>query len=169
MSTPYLGQIMITAFNFAPKGFMLCNGQPLSIAQESALFALLGTTYGGDGILTFQLPNLQGATPIHLGSGGGSSYVEGQTGGVVDVTLISSQLPLHTHQAEGVNTTANLEAAAGNAWATSAQNPYAASSNAVMSGSAVQSTGGSQPHPNQPPFLVLNFVIALTGIFPSRN
>ncbi len=169
MSSPYLSEIRLVAFNFAPKGWALCNGQLLPIAQNAALFSLLGTTYGGNGTSTFQLPNLQGATPIHMGTGGGGTYVEGLTGGVVNVTLNTTQIPSHSHQAESVSTVANLEPAAANAWANSAQNPYAASANATMSGSAVQSTGGGQPHPNQPPYLVLNYVIALQGIFPSRN
>jgi microcystin-dependent protein len=170
MSTPYLAQIMIAGFNFAPKGWQLCNGQVLSISQNAALFSLLGTTFGGNGTSTFQLPNLQGSTPIHMGTPpGGQTYVEGATGGLANVTLLSNQIPLHTHQAKGVSTTANLEPAAGNAWANSAQNPYAATANATMNGAVVQAVGGSQPHPNQPPYLVLNFVIALAGIFPSRS
>jgi microcystin-dependent protein len=169
MSTPYLAQIMITGFNFAPKGWQMCNGQVLPINQNAALFSLLGTTFGGNGTTTFWLPNLQGASPIHMGTPpGGQTYVEGQTGGLVNVTLLSTQIPAHTHQAMGVSTLANLEPAAGNAWANSAQNPYAATANVTMSPNAVTQTGG-QPHPNQPPYLVLNFVIALSGIFPSRS
>jgi len=169
MSTPYLAQIMITGFNFAPKGWQMCNGQLLPINQNAALFSLLGTTYGGDGRTTFGLPDLRGNTPIHMGTPlGGPTYVEGQTGGLANVTLLSTQIPAHTHLAQGVSTTANLEPAAGNAWANSAQNPYAATANVTMNANAVAQIGG-QPHPNQPPYLVLNFVIALSGIFPSRS
>ncbi len=165
MSTPYLSEIKMVSFGYAPKGWLLCNGQVLPINQYQALFALVGTTYGGNGISTFQLPNLQGIMPIHMGNG----YTEGQTGGTTTVTLTQNQIPSHTHSAVGVTTVANAEPAAGNAWANSAQNPYATSTNAGMSALAVQQTGGNQPHDNMPPFLVLNFVIAVQGIFPSRS
>lgn len=165
MGTPYLSEIRLVSFGFAPRGWVQCNGQILPINQNQALFALLGTTYGGNGVQTFALPDLQGATPIHLGNG----YVQGQVGGEVNVTLNSTQIPSHTHQAQGVSTVANLEPAAGDAWANSAQNPYAASANTTMSGNTVTQTGGGQPRPNQPPYLVMNFVMAAQGIFPSRN
>ncbi|MDR3775213.1 MAG: tail fiber protein [Terracidiphilus sp.] len=165
MGTPYLSEIRLVSFGFAPKGWVMCNGQVLPINQNQALFSLIGTFYGGNGTTNFALPNLQGATPIHVGNG----YVQGQTGGEGNVTLNSTQIPSHTHQAVGVSTVANLEPAAGNAWADSAQNPFAASGNATMSVKAVTQTGGGQPHPNQPPYLVMNFVMAVQGIFPSRN
>lgn len=165
MSTPYLSEIRLVSFGFAPNGWLLCNGQLLAINQNQALFSLLGTQYGGNGTTNFALPNLQGASPVHLGNG----YVQGQVGGEAAVTLNSSQIPSHTHQAQGVSTVANLEPAAGNAWASSAQNPFAASANTTMAANAVVQTGGSQPHPNQPPYLVMNYIIAATGIFPSRN
>ncbi|MGB6687508.1 MAG: tail fiber protein [Terracidiphilus sp.] len=165
MSTPYLGEIRIVSFNFAPKGWALCNGQTLAINQNAALFSLLGTTYGGNGTTTFALPNLQARMPVHVGSG----FVQGQAAGEVNVTLITSQLPAHTHTAQGVTSNASSASATGNAWAVTAQNAYAASPNTTMAPAAAASAGGSQPHPNMPPYLVLNFVIALQGIFPSRN
>ena len=170
MATPYVSEIKIVSFNFAPRGWALCNGQTLSINQNQALFSLLGTTYGGNGTTTFQLPNLQGMTPIHMGTSvGGQPYSEGQIGGAATVTLDLNEIPAHNHPAAGVTTVATLEPAAGNAWANSAQDPYAASANATMSPSAVSQIGGSQPHNNWPPYLVLNFVIALQGIFPTRS
>src|SRR5271155_4896497 len=162
MATPYLGEIRIVSFNFAPKGWAFCNGQTLSIAQSQALFSLLGTTYGGNGIQNFQLPNLQGSMPVDVGAG----FVQGQVGGEVNHTLISGEMPTHTHQAQGVSTTASSPDAAGNTWAVATQNAYSTTPNTTMGTKALSSAGGSQPHPNMPPYLVLNFVIALTGIFP---
>jgi microcystin-dependent protein len=165
MSTPYLGEIRIVSFNFAPKGWALCNGQTLSIQQNAALFSLLGTTYGGNGIQTFALPNLQASMPMHVSS----SFAQGQAGGEVNHTLVLNELPSHTHAAQGVAATASSASATGNTWAAAIKNPYGAASNTTLAPAAVTSTGGSQPHNNMPPYLVLNFVIALTGIFPSRN
>jgi microcystin-dependent protein len=165
MATPYLSEIKLVAFNYAPQGWALCNGQLLGILQNQALFSCIGTTYGGNGVETFALPNLQGSAPMSMGNG----YDEGQTGGEAQVTLNINQIPAHAHQAQGVSTTANLEPAAGNAWAASTDNPYAASANTTMSAGAAGQAGGSQPHNNLPPYLVLNFIIALAGIFPSRN
>jgi microcystin-dependent protein len=170
MATPFLGEIKMTSFNFAPKGWLMCNGQTLAISQYNALFALIGTFYGGNGVSTFALPNLQGAAPLHMGSPNyGGSYVMGETGGEINVTLNYNQMPSHNHTVSGVSTTAGLEAAAGNASATSAQNPYATSPNAAMNANSLTQVGGSQPHNNLPPYLVMNFVIAMQGIFPSRS
>jgi microcystin-dependent protein len=165
MSEPYLGEIRIVSFNFAPQGWALCNGQTLAINQNSALFSLLGTTYGGNGTTTFQLPNLQASMPVHVGSG----FVQGQAGGEVNHTLISGEMPTHTHQAHGVSTAASSPTATGNTWAVAAQNPYSTTPNTTLGPTALSSVGGNQPHPNMPPYLALNFVIALSGIFPSRN
>lgn len=165
MSEPFLGEIRIVSFNFAPKGWALCNGQLLPINQYQALFSLLGTTYGGNGIQNFQLPNYQARMPVHVGNG----YVQGEAAGEAAHTLIQTEMPLHTHSAVGVTTNANSASASGNAWASSGQNPYAATPNTQMSPSVLKTTGGSQPHDNMAPYLTLNFVIALSGIFPSRN
>jgi microcystin-dependent protein len=165
MAEPFLGEIRLVSFNFAPKGWALCNGQLLSISQNQALFALLGTTYGGNGIQNFQLPNYQARMPVHVGPG----YVQGQSSGEAAHTLIQTEIPLHTHSAVGVTTNASSASASGNAWASSAQNPYSAAPNSQMSPLALAKAGGSQPHDNMAPYLTLNFIIALSGIFPSRN
>jgi microcystin-dependent protein len=170
MSSAFLGEIRITSFNFAPKGWLMCNGQTLAISQYNALFSLIGTFYGGNGVSTFQLPNLQGSAPLHMGNPNyGGAYVMGETGGEINVTLSYNQMPSHNHPISGVSTTAGLEPAAGNAFATSAQNPYAASGGATMNANSLTQVGGGQPHNNLPPYLVLNFVIAMQGIFPSRS
>lgn len=170
MSTPFLGEIRITGFNFAPRGWVMCNGQTLQINQNAALFSLIGTYYGGDGTSTFQLPNLQGRAPLHQGSAKyGGTYTLGEIAGEPQVTLLTSQLPAHSHLIDGVSTAASLEPAAGNAFATSAQNPFSTTTNATMNANSLTQSGGSQPHNNMPPYLVLNFVIAMQGIYPSRS
>jgi microcystin-dependent protein len=165
MATPYLSEIRIFSFNFPPKGWALCNGQLMPINQNQALFALLGTTYGGDGITTFALPNLQGRMPIH----GGNGFTLGQNGGEQYHTLISTEMPQHTHAAIASSNPAILGAAPGNFWANGNQPAYASTANTPMSAAVVNSLGGNQPHENMPPYLVLNFCISLTGIFPSQN
>ena len=166
MSTPFLGEIKIVSFNFAPKGWALCNGQLLPINQNQALFSLLGTTYGGNGQTTFALPNLQGRTPLHVGAG----FILGQSSGEEVHTLISSEMPAHTHAAVASSNTADQTSPANNYWAVSGSyTAYAGSPNETMAPQAVGPAGGSQPHANLSPYLVLNFVIALQGIFPSRN
>jgi microcystin-dependent protein len=164
MSSPYLAEIRIFSFNFAPKGWAQCNGQLMPINQNAALFSLLGTTYGGNGTSTFALPNLQGCLPLHTGNG----FVLGQTGGEASHTLLFSELPSHTHLATASSTPANLGNPTGNLWATgnAAYNPAA---NTVMSSAAIASNGSGQPHENRSPFLAVNFCIALQGIFPSQN
>jgi microcystin-dependent protein len=165
MAEPFLSEIRIVSFNFAPKGWALCNGQLLPINQNQALFSLMGTIYGGDGISTFQLPNLQAAMPIHMGSG----YALGQFGGESSHTLIPTEMPAHNHSAQGTSTDATSASASGNTWASSSHNPYSTSQNTALSAAALGPAGGSQPHDNMPPYLTLNFIIALQGIFPSRS
>ena len=170
MGTPYLSEIRIVSFNFPPKGWAFCNGQLLAINQNQALFSLLGTTYGGDGRVTFGLPNLQGRSPVHEGTDpDGNSHTLGQTGGQANVTLTAGQMPVHAHQAQADSAVASAASPAANAWADSSSAPYSASANAVMNAGSVQQQGGGQAHNNMPPYLVLNYVIALTGIFPSQN
>lgn len=169
MSTPFLGQLMSVAFNFAPKGWALVNGQLLSISSNQALFALIGTFYGGNGSTNFQLPNLQGRAAVSSGQGPGlSNYNVGQTAGEENHTLIQNEIPTHTHNLTATATAGSLVSAAGNVLANSPMYT-AATPNALMNAQVVQVAGGSQSHTNQQPFLVINWVIALQGIFPSRN
>lgn len=166
MSEPFIGEIKIFSFNFAPRNWAFCNGQLLAINQNQALFSLLGTTYGGNGTTTFALPNLQGRTGISRGA----SFTQGQVGGVENVTLLSTQLPAHTHTMSASSSAPAQGQPNGSFLSTFASdNAYAAAgtANTTMNPTAV--AGGSQPHPNIQPSLVLNFCIALFGIFPSRN
>jgi microcystin-dependent protein len=170
MATPFIAEIRIFPYNFAPRNWAFCNGQLLSIAQNTALFSLLGTNYGGNGITTFALPNFQGSGPVHAGQGPGlSNYAVGEQGGAPTVTLLTTQIPQHSHAANAVSGPGNQQTPVGNVWAGATQKPYATTSNAQMNPGALQVSGGSQPHNNLPPYLVLNFCIALFGIFPSRN
>lgn len=156
------------SFNFPPKGYALCNGQILAIVQNQALFALLGTTFGGNGQTTFALPNLQGRSPFHVGNG----FQLGQAGGEERHTVIVSEMPQHNHELMGVGANAAAGGPGANAkLANATTNPYRTGSGATvpMKVGTVSSVGGSQPHENRQPFLTLNFVIALQGIFPSRN
>lgn len=167
MADPFLGQISIQAFEFAPKGWALCNGQLLPINQNQALFSLLGTTYGGDGRTTFALPNLQGRVPVHRGS----SFTQGQAGGEAAHTLVTAEMPAHNHTPQGTAATINAGSPVSNTWgqaATPAYSNVTTGLTAMVAGTIGQG-GSNQPHNNQPPYLVLNFVIALVGIFPSRN
>jgi len=165
VSTPYLSEIRIMSFNFAPKGWAFCNGQTLPINQNAALFSLLGTTFGGNGQTTFNLPNLQGRMPIHFGNG----FDLGQSAGTEAVSLIAAQMPAHAHPVIARNDDANTNAPAGNFWAKQGSSAFDPASNSAMSASAITSIGGSQPHNNMSPYLVVNFCIALVGVFPSRN
>ena len=165
MSDPFIGEIKVISFNFAPNGWAFCNGQLLPISQNQALFSILGTTYGGDGRTTFGLPNFQGRMPIHQGQG----FNLGQQGGEVTHTLTVNELPAHNHPAMSA-ATANTASPNGTVWAPAdGAAEFAASPNTTMSTGAIANTGGSQPHQNEAPYLVLNFIIALVGIFPSRN
>lgn len=168
MSEPFLSEIKVVSFNFPPKGWALCNGQFLPINQNQALFALLGTTYGGNGQTTFALPNLRGRVPVHVGNG----HTLGEAAGSTSVTVNIQQLPTHLHtlQATNVDVPANRSAAPGNNFLGPANNMYGAAANlTTLHPSSVSSVGGSQPHNNMMPYLTLNFIIALQGIFPSQN
>ncbi len=169
MADPFLAEVRIMSFSFAPKGWAMCNGQLLPINQNQALFALLGTTYGGNGINNFQLPNLQGNVPIHVGNG----FVQGETGGETAHTLITPEMPAHTHQAHAYSGGASTQNPAGNSWARDAASitsPYGKGTpSGAMNLGSVSLAGGNQPHDNMQPYLVLNYCIALVGIFPSRN
>ncbi len=169
---PFLGQISIVGFNYAPQGWAMCNGQLLSIAQNTALFSLLGTQYGGDGESTFALPDLRGRFPLGAGQGPGlSPRTQGETGGAEQYTLTVAQLPAHTHPLAASKTEATVTSPTGALLGTKARVPlYAPAGNfTTMSTLSIGSTGGTQPHPAMPPYLVLNYIIALEGIYPSRN
>jgi microcystin-dependent protein len=163
MSAPYLSEIRVFSFNFAPKGWAMCNGQLMPINQNQALFALLGTTYGGDGRQTFALPNLQGSAPMHTDNG----HALGEKAGEVNHTLTLAELPTHTHLVTG---SAANGSTAGPGVPAAANNVYGPPGSLVgLAPVSLTAAGGSQPHVNTMPLLVLNFCIALTGIFPSRN
>ena len=166
MSTPYLGEIRLFAGNFAPVGWALCQGQLLAISENDALFSLLGTTYGGDGQNTFALPNLSSRIPVHQGSG----YVLGQAAGSETVTLVSAQLPSHGHQVNAVAGQGGTASPSNAVWAAGSIAAYSdASPTVTMSPAAIAPSGGNQPHDNMSPYLVINFIIALEGIYPSQN
>lgn len=172
MAQAYISEIRIFAFNFAPKYWALCNGQTLAIAQNQALFSLLGTTFGGNGTTTFQLPNLQGRVPMHWGNYiGGGTYTLGQNGGQETHTLTIPEMPQHLHQVSA-STVDATDGAPGPAllWAKGAsQNAFGPASNVNQNAVAIKTAGGSQPHENRAPYLTVNFCICLNGIFPSRN
>lgn len=175
MTDPFLAEIRIFGGNFAPRGWALCNGQLMSISQNTALFALLGTTYGGDGRVTFGLPNLQGAAPMQQGQGAGLSprYL-GEIGGTSTVTLINQEMAAHTHAAMAYDAGGDANLPTNNTWAQSrlgrdTEALYSvAAPNMLMNPQTVLPTGGSQPHNNMPPYLTVTFIIALEGIFPQR-
>ena len=178
MSNPFVAEIRIFPGNFAPVGWALCNGQVLPISQNTALFSLLGTTYGGDGRSNFALPNLQGRAPMHPGQGPGLSLHDlGESSGAEIVTLIVNELPIHTHAKSPLtsrNAAGNAKTPAGNIPAQDAASVTAtyvddAAPQGLMAAQSTSSTGGAQAHNNMRPYLTLNFIIALQGIFPSRN
>src|SRR5499427_10602256 len=150
MSEPFLGEIKIISWNFPPKGWAFCNGQLLPISQNQALFSILGTTYGGDGMTTFGLPNLQGRAPVHVGNG----IVLGEMGGETAHTLNISELPAHNHVPVGSTTESNLTTATGNLWANVGASMYNATPNTAMNPACILPTGGNQPHENMSPYLV---------------
>ncbi|HYE59284.1 MAG TPA: tail fiber protein [Rhodothermales bacterium] len=173
-STPYVGELILFGGNFAPAGWAMCQGQQLAISENDALFTLLGTTYGGDGQETFKLPNLSSRLPMHMGTGGGATYLIGEMAGVESVTLTPQQIPAHDH---GVPYTTNVgtQSSAVNAFPAavpaSGKPRYALASapSVLMKSDQFAPSGGSQPHDNMSPFLVLTFCISLYGVFPSQN
>jgi microcystin-dependent protein len=176
MADPYLGEIRIFAGNFAPKGWALCDGQLMAISQNTALFSLLGTMYGGDGKSTFALPGLQGRVPIDQGQGPGMSQrVVGENGGSSTVTLLVTGMPSHPHVAGCQTNPGGLPAPTNNVWSGLPGRPTpppvytTAGPNTNMSPQALGQTGGSLPHNNMSPYLGLTFIIALQGVFPTRN
>lgn len=164
MPEPFLGQIAIVSFNYAPKGWALCNGQLLPINQNQALFALLGTNYGGNGQTTFALPDLRGRHPMGVMDG----QEQGERGGEQAHTLTIAEMPMHSHVVQ-VASKATGTTPGGSLLASPGKPAFAQQSDATMHADAVSNAGGSQAHPNRPPFLALNYVIALQGIFPSQN
>ncbi|MXV20148.1 phage tail protein [Deinococcus xianganensis] len=171
MSEPFVGEIRIFAGNFAPTGWALCNGQILPISQNTALFSLLGTTYGGDGRTTFGLPNLQGRAPMHWGNGPGLTPRNlGESGGAPTATLLTSQMPAHTHTMNAAIDPAESDNPANLALARGSNiSPYAPTPNTTLNPSTLSGQGGNQPHNNMQPYLTMNFIIALQGIYPPRS
>lgn len=166
MAEPFLSEIRIFSFVYAPQGWALCNGQFLPINQNQALFSLLGTTFGGNGQTNFALPNMMGKVPIHEGSG----HTLGETGGAQSHTLTISQLPTHVHPVQATSSQNDSILPGGNYYgATTPSEFYTGSASVAMNAAALTNTGGSQAHLNMQPFLVLSFCIALQGIFPSQN
>lgn len=172
MGTPYVGEIRMFGGNFAPVGWAFCNGQTLPISENEVLFTLIGTTYGGDGEQTFNLPNLQGRLPVHMGAGaGGNNYVIGETGGSEQVTLTTQQLPTHSHPMLASTIVGDQITPAGNVPANSVSVAIYTNSapNGNMNASAIGPAGGGQPHENMQPYLCINFIISLFGVFPSQT
>lgn len=166
MSDPYTGEIRIFAGNFAPAGWALCDGTVLPISEYDALFNLIGTTYGGDGQSTFALPDLRSRVPVHQAASG---FFLGQNGGVEAVVLQQTQIASHSHVPQAARTTQGVNTPAGNLWAASpTYTEYGPTPDSAMGGAALGSTGGSQPHDNMVPFLAINFIIALYGIYPTQ-
>lgn len=170
---PFLGMIALFGFDFAPKGWAFCDGRLLSIAQNNALFALIGTTYGGDGVTTFALPDLRGRVPLGFGQGPGlTNRVMGEVAGEEHVTLLSTEMPMHTHLMMAYNDAGNVSSPQGALLASSGgTDPEYRTSGALtaMAPQAIGTSGGNQPHDNMPPYLGMNYCIALQGIFPSRG
>ena len=173
MADPFVAEIRIFPFNFPPRGWAFCDGQLMPLSQNTALFSLLGTTYGGDGKSNFALPNLQGSVPMHPGQGPGlSNHFLGELSGAQTVTLLQSEIPVHAHSASGSSGPANLQApAADRVLGRANNNVYLDNPGnlVAMAPEALAPAGGSQPHNNLQPYLILNFCIALQGIYPARN
>lgn len=173
MATPYVGEIRMFGGNFAPMGWMFCDGSLLAISQYDILYSLIGTTYGGDGQTTFALPDLRGRLPIHQGQGNGlSNRVIGQLGGTESVTLIQSQIPSHNHTPLANSTSGNLDDPANAYWsgsATVSQFVPGDQANTNMNTTAIGTSGQNQPHDNMQPFLAVSFIIAIDGVYPTQN
>lgn len=174
MSEPFIGQIMAVGFNFAPRGWAMCNGQLLPISQNDALFALIGTTYGGDGVTTFALPDLRSRIAIHQGQGPGlTNRPIGQASGTETVTLVANQMPSHTHPVSATAVNADKPTPANNIWATEPTTSTlfygAGPTDSTMNPQTISAAGGNQPHDNLMPYLTMTYVIALVGIFPSQG
>jgi len=165
MSEPFMSEIKIVGFDFAPKGWALCNGQFMPVNQNQALFSLLGTTFGGNGVTTFALPDLRGRVPFHSGSG----LTLGQAGGEQSHTLTQSEMPAHVHIVNASNAAPDSSTPGNSFWSSPGAELYAAAPDNVMRAGTVTNVGGSQAHSNMSPYLVLNFIIALQGFFPSPN
>jgi microcystin-dependent protein len=167
MATPFLGEIKIFSFNFAPKGWALCNGQLLPINQNQALFSLMGTMYGGNGQTTFALPNLQGCVPLHFGAG----ITQGERAGVRAVSLTANEMPPHTHGLNASASAGTQVSPGGNLLAQNSKGSagFRTAGGAVMNAGMIASSGGGQAHDNMQPYLVLSFCVALQGIYPSRS
>jgi microcystin-dependent protein len=173
MSDPYAGEIRMFAGSFAPNGWALCNGQLLPISEYELLFTLLGTTYGGDGQETFALPNLSGRVPVNMGTSraSGSTYTIGESAGVESVTLTTNQIPTHNHPLIASTNIATQSSPSNTVLAQSsgAQMYFGDVTDSSLAPNTLQTAGGSQPHENMQPYLAVNFIIALYGIFPSQN
>ncbi|MHB8644751.1 MAG: phage tail protein [Thermomicrobiales bacterium] len=172
MGSPYIGEIRMFAGNFAPQGWAFCDGSVLPITGNETLFTLIGTTYGGDGVSTFALPDLRGRVPIHQGTDPfGNIYTIAQNGGVEQVALTTNQIPTHTHPFLASTNIANQSAVAGNVLAQPAAATiyYPAAGAVSLNANSIGTTGGSQPHDNHQPYLGINFIISLFGIYPSQN
>lgn len=171
MSEPFLAEVRIVGFNFAPRGWAFCDGQILPINQNQSLYSLLGTTYGGDGRTSFALPDLRGRTPIHAGrSNGGGDHTLGQKSGEETHTLAANEMPQHTHQSRASSSDGNVTGATNAVIARSVNQAYInAGTLQNMANGQIANTGGGQAHQNMQPYLAVNFCIALQGLFPSRN
>ncbi|MDT4925787.1 MAG: hypothetical protein QOG01_3500 [Pseudonocardiales bacterium] len=168
MTDPFIGEIRMFGFAGVPQGWSLCNGQTMLIAQNQPLFALLGTTYGGDGRTTFSLPDLRNSAPMHVDLTPGTTHNLGEKAGEATHVLLPSKMPVHTHVVT-TRTTVSTSSPNGASWAALPQPAYAATADVAMSAAAFSNAGANQPHENMPPHLVISFAIATVGIFPSRN